>query len=264
MEEYKESLILELKEISVLAANMFSQAEVNYEEGNVVRLELLDTIVSEGRKEEIMNLLDDVFRNRFHMNVDIRVTYKENEGQGSREYEERKSAVEAKKKSSESGSSSSGEKKAETSGKSSSGNASVSGGKKEFKKKEFRKKDYVRPVKIGDDPNLIYGKNFEDEPIKLEQVVSEMGEITIHGKIINFDTREIRNEKTIIIFAVTDFTDTITIKMFARNDQLPEILGDLKKGAFVKIKGVTTIDKFDGELTIGSITGIKKIGDLQR
>ena len=58
MEEYKESLILELKEISVLAANMFSQAEVNYEEGNVVRLELLDTIVSEGRKEEILNLLD--------------------------------------------------------------------------------------------------------------------------------------------------------------------------------------------------------------
>ena len=78
MEEYKESLILELKEISVLAANMFSQAEVNYEEGNVVRLELLDTIVSEGRKEEIMNLLDDVFRNRFHMNVDIRVTYDRN------------------------------------------------------------------------------------------------------------------------------------------------------------------------------------------
>ena len=90
MEEYKESLILELKEISVLAANMFSQAEVNYEEGNVVRLELLDTIVSEGRKEEIMNLLDDVFRNRFHMNVDIRVTYKENEGQGSREYAEQR------------------------------------------------------------------------------------------------------------------------------------------------------------------------------
>ena len=89
-----------------------------------------------------------------------------------------------------------------------------------------------------------------------------MGEITFHGKIISFETREIRNEKTIIIFSVTDFTDTITVKMFARNDQLPEILGELKKGAFVKIKGVTTIDKFDGELTIGSISGIKKIGDF--
>ena len=101
--------------------------------------------------------------------------------------------------------------------------------KGEFKKGEFRKKDFYRPVKIGDDPNLIYGRNFEDEPISLEQVITEMGEITVHGKIISFDTREIRNEKTIIIFSVTDFTDTITVKMFAKNEQLPEILRGIKK-----------------------------------
>ena len=140
-------------------------------------------------------------------------------------------------------------------------------GKKEsaksgFKKGEFRKKEFQRPLKQGDDPSLVYGKNFEDEPLTLDQVVTEMGEITIHGKIISFDTREIRNEKTILMFSVTDFTDTITVKMFVRNDQLAELLGDIKKGAFVKIKGVTTIDKFDGELTIGSVTGIKKIGDF--
>lgn len=89
-----------------------------------------------------------------------------------------------------------------------------------------------------------------------------MGEITIRGKVISFDTREIRNEKTIIMYAVTDFTDTIMVKMFVRNEQLPDILADVKKGAFLKIKGVTTIDKFDGELTIGSITGIRKINDF--
>ena len=33
-------------------------------------------------------------------------------------------------------------------------------------------------------------------------------------------------------------------------------------GAFIKIKGVTTIDKFDGELTLGSVTGIKKCEDF--
>ena len=90
-----------------------------------------------------------------------------------------------------------------------------------------------------------------------------MGEITIRGKVISFDTREIRNEKTIIMYAVTDFTDTIMVKMFVRNEQLPDILADVKKGAFLKIKGVITIDKFDGELTIGSITGIRKINDLR-
>ena len=90
-------------------------------------------------------------------------------------------------------------------------------------------------------------------------MVGEMGEITIRGKVISFETREIRNEKTIIMFAITDFTDTIMVKMFTRNEQLPEILSEVKEGAFLKIKGVTTIDKFDGELTIGSVTGIKKI-----
>ena len=82
-------------------------------------------------------------------------------------------------------------------------------------------------------------------------MVGETGEITIRGKVISFETREIRNEKTIIMFAITDFTDTIMVKMFTRNEQLPEILSEVKEGAFLKIKGVTTIDKFDGELTIG-------------
>ena len=89
-----------------------------------------------------------------------------------------------------------------------------------------------------------------------------MGEITIRGKILKLETREIRNEKTIVMFAITDFTDTIMVKMFTRNEQLPEILAGIKKELFLKIKGVTTIDKFDGELTIGSVVGIRKISDF--
>ena len=89
-----------------------------------------------------------------------------------------------------------------------------------------------------------------------------MGEIVIKGKIIGLDQREIRGEKTIIMFNITDFTDTITVKMFARNEQLPDILPAVAKGSFVKVKGVTIVDKFDNELTIASVSGIKKIGDF--
>ena len=135
----------------------------------------------------------------------------------------------------------------------------ISEEKKEFKKE--LKRNYA-PLKRDDDPNLIYGRNFDDETIELKEVTGEMGEITFRGKVIQFDTREIRNEKTIIMFAVTDFTDTIMVKMFARNEHLPELLGEIKKGVFLKIKGVTTIDKFDNELTIGSVTGIKKAQDF--
>nr|WP_294490556.1 PolC-type DNA polymerase III [uncultured Mediterraneibacter sp.] len=290
MNEYRESIILELKERSVLASNMFAQADIRYEEGNVICLELLDTIVSEGRKEEILNLLQQIFSGRFRVHADIRITYREPDGEGTLAYDEQRVQHEinaiferslrqrGRQDDHEDGKESAdangaltrteGKRESAADGGSSSDSASgsvslgTSAGRKERKKDSFRKKDYYRPVKVGDDPNLIYGKNFDDEPITLDQVVGEMGEITVHGKIINFDTREIRNEKTIIMFAVTDFTDTIGVKMFTRNDQLPEILGELKKGAFVKIKGITTIDKFDGELTIGSVTGIKKIGDF--
>ena len=61
---------------------------------------------------------------------------------------------------------------------------------------------------------------------------------------------------------MTDFTDSIVVKMFLRNEQVPEVTESVKKGAFLKLKGVTTIDRFDSELTIGNITGIKKIANF--
>ena len=299
MEEYRDSILMELKETSMLAASMFAQAEIRYGEDNVVCLELIDTVVSEGRKDEILNYLNRLFKERMHMDADIRVTYREPDGESTREYEEQRIRQEIEAifahslghgETSGSGTDqNTPEDGGEDIGGNRTGNLSVEagtkgagsaagtsagtgaagrngrGGKNAGRgsgKGTFRKKEAYRPLKTGNDPNLIYGRSFDDEPMPLEQIVSEMGEITVHGKIIRFETREIRNEKTIIMFAVTDFTDTIMVKMFARNEQLPDLLGELKKGAFVKIKGVTTIDKFDGELTIGSVTGIKKIGDF--
>ena len=65
-----------------------------------------------------------------------------------------------------------------------------------------------------------------------------------------------------LFFSVTDFTDTIVLKIFARNDDVPELLKEISGGKFVRVKGVATIDKFDSELTIGSIVGIKKCADF--
>ena len=179
MEEYRESILLELREKSMLAANMFAQAKIHYEKGNIVCLELLDTIVSEGRKEEILKLLDRIFTQRFHMTADIRVTYREPDGEGTREYDEQRIQQEINaiferpagvKMAGNDTSSAEHTSEGKISGKrtssgSISGNSGTGRGKKGFKKNEFQKKDFHRPVKTGDDPNLIYGRNFDDEPI---------------------------------------------------------------------------------------------------
>ena len=90
LREYRDSIILELKERSILASNMFAQAKIHYEDGNVVCLELLDSIVSDGRKEEILAFLENLFTRRFHMKADIRITYREADGEGTREYDEQR------------------------------------------------------------------------------------------------------------------------------------------------------------------------------
>ena len=96
----------------------------------------------------------------------------------------------------------------------------------------------------------------------IEKIDGPIGEVTIKGKILTVESREIRNEKTIIMFAVTDFTDTIMLKLFARNDDVADILAYIAPGNFVKAKGVVTVDKYDSDLSISSIVGLKKIPDF--
>ena len=71
----------------------------------------------------------------------------------------------------------------------------------------------TRRQKKSDNPDVLYGRDFDEEAIPIEEIIGEMGEVVIRGKIIAMDQREIRNERTILIFDVTDFTDTMTIKI---------------------------------------------------
>ena len=109
---------------------------------------------------------------------------------------------------------------------------------------------------------MLYGRDFDDEFISIRDIAGEMGEVTIRGQIINTDSRLLKSGKTIVIFDVTDFTDTITVKLFAREEMLEDINKAVVKKNFIKLRGMTTIDKFDGELTIGSVVGIKKCEDF--
>ena len=280
LNEYLDSILEELGTESVVERSMMQSATWSFETENVLSLRLTDTIVAKGKKEHLVHYLERIFAERFCCPIEVHVTYKkakdsklkyndqkiqqeveailehtaavreENDGQKAEASDEDKKK-ETKKE----------EKKAAAVQKSAS--KPMTGGKGKKFSGNFGKKERFSPFKRNpDDPNLLYGRDFDDDPIELSTVVGEMGEITFRGKVIEFDTREIRNEKTIVMFAVTDFTDTIMVKMFVRNEQLPDVLGDIKKGAFLKIKGVTTIDKFDGELTIGSVTGIRKISDF--
>ncbi|MCI9076314.1 MAG: PolC-type DNA polymerase III [Dorea sp.] len=287
MREYYDSLLLEVCRKSRVECNMLKTASYSFENGNILCLQLLDTVVVQGKKDSLVKTIQTVFEERFHVPIEMRVAYEKpkesrlkfnelqlqqeveailerdqalsKERQEKEQTEEQKKEPEKAKADAEAGTDREKKQKKPFAAQ----NQKEAGGKKYgYGRQAGKNPNTGGGFRKSNDPNVVFGRDFDDAPIPLHTVAGEMGEITIRGKVISFDAREIRNEKTILIYAVTDFTDTIMVKMFVRNEQLPDLLAEIKEGAFLKIKGVTTIDKFDGQLTIGSVAGVRKITDF--
>ncbi len=295
MAVYRESILEEIRNYSVLLYNLMRCSKMEFDREDHMILTLEDTIIATERSNELIDILEKIICERCGLKLMIEPQYEkpaENdylksadsqietevahivartaaartqntdgmEQPATKEAEAQRNAEAAKtekvpavpEKNQTTGAEGTGAVPA-------AGKNNFSGGKDFKGKSSFQRRDFV---KKSDNPDVIYGRDFEEDAIPIETIVGEMGEVVIRGQIMTLDTREIRGEKTIIIMSVTDFTDSIVLKIFTKNENLPELMGDLKKGAFLKIKGVTTIDKFDSELTIGSIVGIKKIPDF--
>ena len=295
MAVYRESILEEIRNYSVLLYNLMRCSKMEFDREDHMILTLEDTIVATERSNELIDILEKIICERCGLKLMIEPQYEkpaENDYLKSADSQietevahivartaaartqnadgmEQPAANEANAQpdagASEKEKTPAAPEKKQTTGTEGAGAVSAAGknnfsGGKDFKgKSSFQRRDFV---KKSDNPDVIYGRDFEEDAIPIETIVGEMGEVVIRGQIMTLDTREIRGEKTIIIMSVTDFTDSIVLKIFTKNENLPELMGDLKKGAFLKIKGVTTIDKFDSELTIGSIVGIKKIPDF--
>ena len=295
MAVYRESILEEIRNYSVLLYNLMRCSKMEFDREDHMILTLEDTIVATERSNELIDILEKIICERCGLKLMIEPQYEkpaENNYLKSADSQietevahivartaaartqnadgmEQPAANEANAqpdaRASEKEKTPAAPEKKQTTGTEGTGAVPAAGknnfsGGKDFKgKSSFQRRDFV---KKSDNPDVIYGRDFEEDAIPIETIVGEMGEVVIRGQIMTLDTREIRGEKTIIIMSVTDFTDSIVLKIFTKNENLPELMGDLKKGAFLKIKGVTTIDKFDSELTIGSIVGIKKIPDF--
>ena len=299
MDLYKDSILEELKNYSLMEYNLLRSAKMEFTGDSQLLLTLENTIIAQTRSHEIVEFLEKVVCERCGLDLSVELAFEEPkeskhkknsdlqiqfeiknilkrvqlheddtpvkvESQDDRDVQTAnmttKTATKESNNAKESANAGNNAKFAANTAK-----MADEKGEKSFGKKEFRKKydgGSYGGYKKSDNPDVLYGKDFDDETIPIEKIVGEMGEVTIRCQVMTLETREIRNEKTIVIMSVTDFTDSIVLKIFTRNDQLPELLEGVKKGAFLKIKGVTTIDKFDSELTIGSIVGIKKIPDF--
>ena len=287
---YKNSMLLELKEYSPMLHSMLKSAELSFEADDKVVLTMEDIPLYHQKSGELLQILDKIVCERCGVRAFFEVAYEEPKESKYREEDDikiaRRIAEIAGNRVAISQTSDSeyvdmsgvdGNEFEHTASPMQGADAKIveqpqkqpvqkaepaQPPKKEFKKegkKDF--KSFRRQGRRSDNPDVLYGYDVEGEIVPMDQILDEMGEITIRGKVLSVEEREIRNEKTIVSFFITDFTDTMKCKMFCPNEELPNIREGVKKGAFLLVRGLCAMDSFDKDLTI-SIKSLQKTKDF--
>lgn len=231
---YEESILLELKNYSTVEYSIFRNARKEFSDENTFLIAVGDTMISRAKSSQLKAIIEKIFCERCGLNIEVQFVYDEI------------AVTEVDK---------------EADIKIKSQVAFILNHLNEESGKA-KAEEPVENKKKKTAPGIIYGRDFEGETILLKDVYNEMEDVIVNGKIISCDKRETKTGKIILTFIITDFTDSIGVKIFLKPEQYEEVADEIKDGRFIRLKGTTVLDKFDNELSISSVYGIKKSGDF--
>lgn len=240
---YMDSIYEELKEQSILDYHIFRHANWQLEQNKLI-IYTEDSFITKQREAEIRAILESILNQRLDYQIQVTFHYLEVKEEEKQEYKIMPNIEKIEE-----------QKKTEVFPM----NPPLISSKTSFMNNSIEKPKKGKPI---GDSDIIYGRNFEGNSIPISEIQDEIGEVIIRGKILKIEERELRNEKTIIIFHITDFEDTISVKIFLKNEQISSLREELQKGCFIKLKGMALLDRYDREIGISSVVGIKKITDF--
>ncbi|MGI6622383.1 MAG: PolC-type DNA polymerase III [Clostridiaceae bacterium] len=103
---------------------------------------------------------------------------------------------------------------------------------------------------IEKDPDLIFGKGIKGQVIKMSQVDTNSGQVTIQGRILKTEQRQLKTGRTLFTFDITDMTSSLTCKIFVSDKELEIISGKLVKDQHVCLSGEAQYDMYAKELVV--------------
>lgn len=239
---HKESILSELKANHMLLFSIFNSADVGFLDEDTMTIKVDNSIIVKRKLIELIDVLYRIFRERCGLKFELNYDFREVDQTKIEEEKQNQLSIQV-------------------------ANAmmnSITLPKEETQqiKVKVKKAKEKWGYKPSSNPDVVYGKDFDGEATPISEILGEMGTVIVHGKIRKVDIRELKNEKFMVRFAITDFLDTIGVLLFLSEEQKSQLTGSLKEGNFVKIKGKTLINAYDHELEINSLVGIKKIADF--
>ncbi|WP_035165590.1 PolC-type DNA polymerase III [Caloramator sp. ALD01] len=125
---------------------------------------------------------------------------------------------------------------------------------------EVREKSVPIKIESGDkninsnisnnDNPYIYGKPIKADSAKIVSITETSGIVEIEGEVFKVDIKETKNGKYIMSFYITDYTSSITVKLFPKPEKIDEIKSQISEGSYLKVIGEASYDKFVNEIVI--------------
>ena len=102
--------------------------------------------------------------------------------------------------------------------------------------------------------NIIYGNLIKEKPYKISDILNEENDIIIEGYLFGVDYFESsKNNFKIITLKITDYTDSIYVKVFTRDTtEYEDLKTKLHVGDWLKIRGYTKNDIYSKDLVLNA------------
>ncbi len=96
---------------------------------------------------------------------------------------------------------------------------------------------------------LIKGRTIRETPISIPAALETRGQrVTVFGDIFASETRDVRGGRRVMTYQITDFSGSITLKLFDSIEKLEKLpLGEVKKGVTILVSGKIEDDPFAHE-----------------
>ncbi len=93
---------------------------------------------------------------------------------------------------------------------------------------------------------VIIGKNFSNSPVFIKDCLNlENEEVIVAGEIMDWETKQLRNNRKLVTVSITDYTNSIYLKLFyTPNQNSPDIEKQLERGITIKVRGRIEFDAF--------------------
>ncbi len=236
-EIYRDSIILELNQSSPIIATLLKKAPVRFDDSKRLVINLESGIISEARMKTLKDTIENIFSDRFGMPLEVRIEKEvlENSRYARQNAKRLKNEVNILLNKDES--------------------------KKKEEKKKTEKPKRVKKSIYSDNPEVVYGRDFKfDSDTRLCDVFEGTGETVVKGQVLTMNERKTQTGKFIITLEITDFTDSIAVKVFLGDEEAKkEFTAKVQENTFIRIKGVAIYDTYDRQVEISRVDGMKII-----